>query len=277
MNQSCKYRWYVRLIVIVQMAVVIPVSADPPLLHRLNFDKVDEYFLRGHYLLDVHGGNMEKAFAQLINFLEGEGYGAAERTEYSGIPIIYEYAPLTQNLAPYRAKFRSANLAKMMDFLCKHTQGLFRENLFNDRVLVIRRQRKSVLFDVKIGSIKSCTLSIADAVNLVLAKANRSDPAVRIRFHRPHSIVIRGMKGSPEHLIHRQLSGDILDRRIKLNVNGNSLVHGLVAILIAQPIPFYLTLKPEPDGGRYTHTLRFDTLPNTTLPGLENVYGYRLR
>ncbi|RJP31329.1 MAG: hypothetical protein C4527_07700 [Candidatus Omnitrophota bacterium] len=251
--------------ILISLVFVETIDCKEPVLHALDPRTVHPSLLQGRLILNIRAQTIETAFAQVIRFYERYGYGRADAIEYSGIPIIYEYAPLSTDELPFTTEIRSGNLNRTMEFICKRTKGICRENLFDNRILVIRKQTQSLLFDLKIDTLKRSHISIAEAIDLVLSTANRSDADVNIRFERPTSIQIRAGEGPGDWLMYRRLPGSILDENIALNVKGKFLVHGLTAILAAQKIPYYLTLRPDNPQGKYTHVLRFDTLPESEL------------
>ncbi len=247
---------------------------DQQVLHRLDNKYVNEDLLNGYFVLNVRAKTVEIAMAQVIRFYERYGWGRTESIQYSGIPLIYEYAPLPDDVKPFDVEIRSGNLNRTMEFLCKRTKGACRENLFKNSVLVIRKQTDSLLFDLDIDRIERSKISIGDAITLIVAMANRSDPNVRIQFERPSSIKIREGNGPEELIMYRTLPGSILDHTISLDVSGSNLIDGLVDVLLAQPVPFYLTLKPGHQNPDFTHVLRFDSLPYDELTGIKRAYPY---
>jgi len=227
-----------------------------------------------YYILHIVADSMEEAAAQLIRFYEGRGWGYAEKVRFSGIPLIYEAADLPPDRRPLDVEVRSLPLAKALDSLCKRTRGLFRENFYENRVFVIRKQKNSLLLGLKIQPFLRRRITVADALRVILQAANRSDPKIRLRFEHPETIRIREGEG-PSHLaLFQDLPRSVLDRRIDLLIKGKSLIDGLIAVLIAQPYPFYITLKPDTQGTGFTHVLRFDSLPESYPKGARAAGNY---
>ncbi len=245
------------------------ISTPDPLLHPLRRIKCpyktiayrDWWYWK--YTIDVEADNMESAISRLISFFEYYLWGWDERDQrFFGIPLIYEYAPFPADQLPFTAHIRSDSPKLSLEYLCKNTKGLFRSHLLQDRVLVIRKMTDSILLETKIKRIKRRQISIADAVSLVVQKANQQNQQTVIRFEHPDRIRIRGRKGFEQFAIFQTLPATILDYKIDLDTSGNNLMNALTDILIAQPIPFYLTLKPDYEQGRNTYRLSFDTLPD---------------
>ncbi|MGI6458383.1 MAG: hypothetical protein ACOX5R_22590 [bacterium] len=259
------------------LITVLPVSADKPVLHAMDATYVGRYLLEGTYLLHIDARDMEEALAQVIPFFESLGLGInRKQPQYSGIPLIYEYNEISEKYLPIRDKIRQDALHKTVEYLCNKTRGAFRSSIYEGRILVVRKQVDSLLYNLKIRPMRMTDISIYEAFQKVLEMANNSARDVRIRLEKPNSILMRDGVGPAHWLMYNQLPASILNEKISVNIRSNTLLDGLTQVMRMQPYPFYLSLKPDTPRSQYTHVLRFDTLPEARIRGLEPTYGGRI-
>ncbi len=247
-----------------------------PVLHQFEPKYADPYMVKGYYLLHIQAGDMEHALSQVIYFYENYGWGLAKPQKYSGISLIYEKEELPDRVQPFKTKIRTGALQKAMDFLTNKTYGTFRSNLFDNRVMVVRKQVNTLLYFMEIEDFEFSNITIQDALDRVLKSANRSTRKYNIRLEVPPVIHPREGYGPDEWVIYRGIRRDALQEKISFEINGHNLVDGLVEILKAQPIPYYLVLEKDESSEDYTHVLRFGTLPLSKLKKIERINNHRL-
>jgi len=248
--------------------------ADQPEMTPFESDYVNDYLINGWYLLEVDFEDMEQGMAQVVRFYENHGWGVRKQEKHSGIAIIYEENTIDKEYLPIQNKIKTGALHKIFEFLTNKTRGAFREDMIDNRVLVIRKQIRSLLYGLEISPMNRSSISIRDALNAVLDRANRSNKDYKIRLDIPPYITPREGRGPKHWAIYQRIPASYFDREISLDINGNKLLDGLSEIIISQPVPLYLTLKADTISNDFTHVLRFDSLPQAYVKDVERTRGH---
>ena len=241
-----------------------------PLEKRLQEESI---FLRMNaFILYIDGKTMEDSIAQLVRFYERKGWARTKPIYYSGQAVIYEDAPLPKDKVIFPAEFNTHHLWDTAEFICRKTQGLFRERYLGNRVLVIQKAPESLL-DLQLPQLTDKQISPLNAMQFVVDIINKQNKKVKIRVEKPSVIRMRaGMDSSLAAAAKKQLAmfqdlpPSILETPVKIELSfKRSLSEALTAIIASQPYPLYLTIRPEPQGAGFTHVLRVDTLPSSEV------------
>jgi hypothetical protein len=228
------------------------------------------FFLQNSsYILYIDAITMEDALAQMVRFYERKGWARTNPLKYSGQPLIYEEADLPRQIQAFPTEVRTRHIRIATEYLTTKTRNFFKTRFLEGNVLVVYKGENSVLMNTELPRIKNKVMTVGGALNYVVALINQENRSVRIRYEEPETIRIRGMEESDVHpylerevLMYAPLKKNVLNMKITLDLSAHKNgMDALAKIIAEQPIPYYITLRPEKKGKGYTHVLRLDTLP----------------